>query len=127
MEHEVLAETDGVVRSVEVAVGDSVDEGQLLLLLEPASAVTPDAEGSAPPEGSSERTDLLAVHERHAALCATVPFWARHLLISGLFSRERAGCDHRLHHLPMCKSHLVQGETRISIWKKRSPSPRRTD
>jgi hypothetical protein len=30
-------------------------------------------------------------YERHAALCATVPSWARHLLISGLFSRGRAG------------------------------------
>ena len=33
MEHEVAAEVDGVVRSLEVAVGDAVDEGQLLAVL----------------------------------------------------------------------------------------------
>ena len=38
MEHEVLAEADGVVTRVAVAVGDSVEEGQLLLMLEPGSA-----------------------------------------------------------------------------------------
>ena len=33
MEHEVLAQSDGIVRSVEVAVGDSVEEGQVLVRL----------------------------------------------------------------------------------------------
>src|SRR6202035_2125201 len=54
MEHEVLAETDGVVRRVAVAVGDAVQEGQLLPELERS------AQGSA-----EERADLAAVRERH--------------------------------------------------------------
>jgi len=66
MEHEVLAETDGVVRSVAVAVGDAVEEGQLLLMLEPGSATTQPTDGPTRPQESSERTDLRAVHERHA-------------------------------------------------------------
>jgi pyruvate/2-oxoglutarate dehydrogenase complex dihydrolipoamide acyltransferase (E2) component len=33
MEHEVLAEVDGVVARIEVAVGDTVDEGQALAVL----------------------------------------------------------------------------------------------
>jgi acetyl-CoA carboxylase carboxyltransferase component len=65
MEHEVLAETDGVVRSVEVAVGDSVEEGQLLLVLEPGAAVE-QSETATSPETDGEREDLRAVHERHA-------------------------------------------------------------
>jgi acetyl-CoA carboxylase carboxyltransferase component len=72
MEHEVLAETGGVVRSVEVAVGDAVEEGQVLLRMSagdeaaaPAGAATPatnaDAAGA-----NSFRSDLEAVRERHA-------------------------------------------------------------
>jgi acetyl-CoA carboxylase carboxyltransferase component len=66
MEHEVLAETDGVVRSVAVAVGDSVEEGQLLLMLEPGSAEGQRARQPSEPQASGERADLGAVHERHA-------------------------------------------------------------
>jgi acetyl-CoA carboxylase carboxyltransferase component len=66
MEHEVLAETDGVVRSVEVAVGDSVEEGQLLVVLEPGTHDAPEAEEAREPAGERERADLHAVHERHA-------------------------------------------------------------
>jgi acetyl-CoA carboxylase carboxyltransferase component len=66
MEHEVLAETDGVVRSVAVAVGDSVEEGQLLLMLEPGSAEGQQAARPSDPQASGERSDLRAVHERHA-------------------------------------------------------------
>jgi acetyl-CoA carboxylase carboxyltransferase component len=66
MEHEVLAETDGVVRSVEVAIGDSVEEGQLLVVLEPGSADAPEAEEAREPDVGRERADLHAVHERHA-------------------------------------------------------------
>jgi acetyl-CoA carboxylase carboxyltransferase component len=67
MEHEVLAHGAGVVRSVEVAVGEAVDEGQVLLVLTPsphdlaASEPPPEA---ADPEGG--RADLAAVRERHA-------------------------------------------------------------
>jgi acetyl-CoA carboxylase carboxyltransferase component len=66
MEHEVLAETDGVVTSVAVAVGDCVEEGQLLLVLEPGSAGTREAERPSAPKPAQERADLRAVHERHA-------------------------------------------------------------
>jgi acetyl-CoA carboxylase carboxyltransferase component len=70
MEHEVLAQTDGVVRRVAVAVGDAVEEGQLLLMLEPGVASARDGgratdhEPSDDPAG--ERSDLAAVRERHA-------------------------------------------------------------
>ncbi|HEY2397897.1 MAG TPA: carboxyl transferase domain-containing protein [Solirubrobacteraceae bacterium] len=66
MEHEVLAETDGVVTSVAVAVGDPVEEGQLLLMIRPGSSdgARPDPLSGA--EESGERADLRAVHERHA-------------------------------------------------------------
>ncbi|HEV7586035.1 MAG TPA: carboxyl transferase domain-containing protein [Solirubrobacteraceae bacterium] len=66
MEHEVLAETDGVVASVAVAVGDSVEEGQLLLMLEPGSAGDDRARGPSGQEEGGERADLRAVHDRHA-------------------------------------------------------------
>ncbi|MCW2969101.1 MAG: carboxyl transferase [Solirubrobacterales bacterium] len=70
MEHEVLAEADGVVRRVAVAVGDAVQEGQLLMLLAPRASAGSD--GAQAPEldpstGDSpgERSDLAAVRERH--------------------------------------------------------------
>ncbi|MCW3028562.1 MAG: carboxyl transferase [Solirubrobacterales bacterium] len=66
MEHEVLAETDGVVRSVAVAVGDSVEEGQLLLMLEPGSPAIQQGGQPSEPQARGERADLRAVHERHA-------------------------------------------------------------
>jgi acetyl-CoA carboxylase carboxyltransferase component len=65
MEHEVLAETDGVVRSVAVAVGEAVEEGQLLLTLEPGSAQEPADELPSQPHSGQERADLRAVRERH--------------------------------------------------------------
>jgi biotin carboxyl carrier protein len=37
MEHEVLAEADGVVRELSVAIGDAVEEGQALLILGPGN------------------------------------------------------------------------------------------
>ena len=43
MEHEVLAETDGVVGELAVAVGDAVEEGQLLLTLAPGDGTAADA------------------------------------------------------------------------------------
>jgi acetyl-CoA carboxylase carboxyltransferase component len=70
MEHEVLAQTDGVVRRVAVAVGDAVEEGQLLLMLEPGAEATPDGGPSAGRDATDsgsagERADLAAVRERH--------------------------------------------------------------
>jgi acetyl-CoA carboxylase carboxyltransferase component len=69
MEHEVIAEADGVVSRVEVAVGDVVQEGELLLVLTPgATPAQETADGAAPsahdPDGV--RADLAAVRERHA-------------------------------------------------------------
>jgi acetyl-CoA carboxylase carboxyltransferase component len=64
MEHEVLAETDGVVRRVAVAVGDTVEAGQLLMMLEPGGAAV-DRRRAAEPDGGGERADLAAVRVRH--------------------------------------------------------------
>jgi acetyl-CoA carboxylase carboxyltransferase component len=65
MEHEVLAETGGVIRSIEVNLGQTVQEGQLLAVLEPAPRTGPER-----PERESAdepaREDLEAVRERHA-------------------------------------------------------------
>ena len=69
MEHEVLADTEGVIRGVAVAVGDAVQEGQLLVTL----ASSPEGEPGASPSAArqreeadgGERADLRAVRERH--------------------------------------------------------------
>ena len=73
MEHEVLAEVDGTVRSVDVAVGDTVTPGQRLALVAPAdenagalaatNAAAAPADQEPPPEGG--RRDLDAVNARH--------------------------------------------------------------
>jgi acetyl-CoA carboxylase carboxyltransferase component len=65
MEHEVLSESDGVVLSVEVAVGDAVEEGQVLLLLSPIEAEAPGYDRPAAPHADGFRADLEAVRERH--------------------------------------------------------------
>jgi acetyl-CoA carboxylase carboxyltransferase component len=65
MEHEVLSESDGVVLSVEVAVGDAVEEGQVLLLLSPIEAEAPGYNRPAAPHADGFRADLEAVRERH--------------------------------------------------------------
>jgi acetyl-CoA carboxylase carboxyltransferase component len=66
MEHEVLAESDGVVRRVAVAVGDAVDEGQLLVVLEAGTGAQAPAAGPAELDPSAMRADLQDVRERHA-------------------------------------------------------------
>jgi acetyl-CoA carboxylase carboxyltransferase component len=70
MEHEVLAETDGVVRRVAVAVGDAVTEGQLLVTMETSGPAAEDGRHASELErsdhgSSGERADLAAVRERH--------------------------------------------------------------
>jgi acetyl-CoA carboxylase carboxyltransferase component/biotin carboxyl carrier protein len=66
MEHEVLAGIDGVVARIEVAVGDTVEEGQVLALIGGGAA-----DGRAPATGAPEaaadlpREDLEAVRHRH--------------------------------------------------------------
>ncbi|HEY2631885.1 MAG TPA: biotin/lipoyl-containing protein, partial [Solirubrobacteraceae bacterium] len=74
MEHEVLAEADGVVSRVEVAVGDAVGQGDVLLVM--VGAVRNGAGGvedrasvgdDAPvPAAGDVRADVKAVCERHA-------------------------------------------------------------
>jgi acetyl-CoA carboxylase carboxyltransferase component len=66
MEHEVLAEIDGIVGELAVRVGDAVEEGQLLLTLTPGAGgetTAPDRLPVTDPGG--ERADLRAVRERH--------------------------------------------------------------
>ncbi len=65
MEHEVIAASEAVVRSIEVEVGDTVEEGQPLAVL---SEVEPGRDGHAKmaePE-AGPREDLEAVRRRHA-------------------------------------------------------------
>jgi acetyl-CoA carboxylase carboxyltransferase component len=66
MEHEVVAEVDGVVGELAVSVGEEVQEGQLLARISPAESSAAGAvrDESALEEG--EREDLRAVRERHA-------------------------------------------------------------
>ncbi len=66
MEHEVSSATAGVIRSLSVAVGEAVEEGQALLTIAPgdgAAAHEDGAESAAPAGG--EREDLRLVRERH--------------------------------------------------------------
>jgi acetyl-CoA carboxylase carboxyltransferase component len=65
MEHEVLAETAGVVAEVAVAVGDAVEEGQLLLRLSPGESTEAAPVNTGEPVEGAERKDLHAVVERH--------------------------------------------------------------
>jgi acetyl-CoA carboxylase carboxyltransferase component len=66
MEHEVLAEVAGLVRSVEVKLGDTVEEGQLLAVVEPGTAEPVSSPHGAQPAAEAQRADLEAVIERHA-------------------------------------------------------------
>ncbi|HTA13981.1 MAG TPA: carboxyl transferase domain-containing protein [Solirubrobacteraceae bacterium] len=69
MEHEVVAETDGVVSRVEVAVGDAVQDGQSLLVLAPrdgSGQKEPDAPVASTLDLDAVRADLGAVRARHA-------------------------------------------------------------
>jgi acetyl-CoA carboxylase carboxyltransferase component len=67
MEHEVLAESGGVVQRVEVVVGEAVQEGQVLAVLAPGSDDGAGASAREPlGRDEGERDDLRAVRERHA-------------------------------------------------------------
>jgi len=65
MEHEVLAESAGVVRSVEVAVGDSVAEDQLLMTIQPSLDGEQMLQQPAEVPAGEPRADLQAVRDRH--------------------------------------------------------------
>jgi len=67
MEHEVLAESDGVIEELAVTVGEAVQEGQLLMRLVPgiaraAAVATGETDADRP---AGQRADLRAVRERH--------------------------------------------------------------
>ena len=64
MEHEIVAQANAVVSHVNVAVGDTVTEGQLLAVLVPGEA---NATASPPAETAprDSRDDLAAVRQRH--------------------------------------------------------------
>jgi acetyl-CoA carboxylase carboxyltransferase component len=68
MEHEVIAEAGGVVRRIDVSVGQTVEEGQPLALLE-IGDVPGDGDGAGtercPIDLDELREDLEAVRERH--------------------------------------------------------------
>jgi acetyl-CoA carboxylase carboxyltransferase component len=65
MEHEVLSETSGVLGELAVAVGDAVEEGQLLLRMTPGNAAAAEAPAVNGAVAVGEREDLQAVRERH--------------------------------------------------------------
>ncbi len=69
MEQEVIADADGVVRRVEVSEGDTVTEGQVLMVLAVGLAGADGgtrAEAPEEVEDSGLRDDLAAVSARHA-------------------------------------------------------------
>jgi acetyl-CoA carboxylase carboxyltransferase component len=66
MEHEVIAAADGYVDRIDVAVGDTVDEGQLLAVLRPGATAARDHAPTAAVDLEAIRDDLAAVRERHA-------------------------------------------------------------
>jgi acetyl-CoA carboxylase carboxyltransferase component len=68
MEHEVLAEHDGVVSRIDVAVGDTVESGQRLAVIVPGGATTPAVGDGAADDARDDvgRPDLDAVRDRHA-------------------------------------------------------------
>jgi acetyl-CoA carboxylase carboxyltransferase component len=65
MEHEIVAQGGGLVQSVEVRAGQTVQEGELLVVLEPADHAPSQADHQ-PAEAPETRDDLQAVLDRHA-------------------------------------------------------------
>ncbi|HMA08965.1 MAG TPA: carboxyl transferase domain-containing protein, partial [Ramlibacter sp.] len=67
MEHVLHAQSAGCVVEVRVSPGDSLGDGQVLLVLEPAeSEAAAIAHASAPPDYDAIRPDLQRVIDRHA-------------------------------------------------------------
>src|SRR4051794_21318075 len=66
MEHEVVVDADGVVERLEVAVGDTVDAGQLLAVLVAGAAPGAARQAAQEIDLEASRPDLDAVLERHA-------------------------------------------------------------
>ncbi|HEV3387901.1 MAG TPA: carboxyl transferase domain-containing protein [Solirubrobacteraceae bacterium] len=70
MEHEIAAGVDGTVRSVDVAVGDTVEEGQRLALVAPEATIAPASATQQSPEPGSHRDALDGVTGNRDALDA---------------------------------------------------------
>jgi acetyl-CoA carboxylase carboxyltransferase component len=68
MEHEVIAELDGVVRELAVDVGDTVEEGQLLAIVGEGTGLAASERdpGRQQSDADEVREDLDAVRRRHA-------------------------------------------------------------
>ncbi len=66
MEHEVIAERDGVVAQLEVEVGETVDEGQLLAVIAPGDQARPGTDDAVGESDLAPREDLESVIARHA-------------------------------------------------------------
>src|SRR4051812_13804538 len=67
MEHVVVAPDDGLVRVIEVVTGDAVDEGDVLLRVEPTDAPVPSDAVEVTAEPGTVRHDLAEVVARHDA------------------------------------------------------------
>jgi acetyl-CoA carboxylase carboxyltransferase component len=65
MEHEVVAEVDGTVERVDVAVGDTVEPGQRLAVVAPAGDRARNRRHDGQPEEANGQDDLDAVLARH--------------------------------------------------------------
>ena len=66
MEHEVLAEAEGIVAAVQVAEGDSVVEGQPLMEIRAGEGTVHERPEQGERAATGPREDLQAVIERHA-------------------------------------------------------------
>jgi len=66
MEHEVLAEAEGIVAAVQVAEGDSVVEGQPLMEIRAGEGAVQERPEQGERAATGPREDLQAVIERHA-------------------------------------------------------------
>jgi acetyl-CoA carboxylase carboxyltransferase component len=66
MEHEIVADSAGVVRRVEVAVGQTVEEGQLLAEVQVNGAAATAGPTDEEPAAVGAREDLQAILDRHA-------------------------------------------------------------
>src|SRR5437588_11097614 len=65
MEHEVVADSDGVLRSIEVAIGETVQEGQVLAVVGISDA---DADGAADRAGRPDERNASTADERREDL-----------------------------------------------------------
>ncbi len=65
MEHEIVAEVDGTVSRLEAAIGDTVDEGQVLAILAPGNTNAGATRSEAPEPTDQIPDDLHTVRARH--------------------------------------------------------------